>query len=187
MAWCCEAISHYLIHCWLRSISPNGITKQQWVHKSHFPLIYTCVTPQWNDNLLQNSVIVSISVTYWTSSELFKRFPSMLNNHVVFTVQYDTINVAPQWRQRKLNGWCPLGDILQQHAIPVKVQMHSHDSSRVATLFDTLLKVASQVSFDIGFLWWETDRVKLAGRVDGIVKLAIFLLQIISEYWIYNV
>ena len=31
MAWCLQATSHYLNHCWLRSISPYGITRPQWV------------------------------------------------------------------------------------------------------------------------------------------------------------
>ena len=30
MAWCRQATSHYLNRCWLRSISPNGITRPQW-------------------------------------------------------------------------------------------------------------------------------------------------------------
>ena len=31
MAWCCQATSHYMSHCWPRSISPQCITKPQWV------------------------------------------------------------------------------------------------------------------------------------------------------------
>ena len=31
MAWCHQAISHYLNQCWPRSISPYGITRPQWV------------------------------------------------------------------------------------------------------------------------------------------------------------
>ena len=32
MAWCHQAASHYLSQCWLRSISPYGVTKPQWVN-----------------------------------------------------------------------------------------------------------------------------------------------------------
>ena len=32
MAWCCQATSHYLSQCWLRSRSPHGITRPQWVN-----------------------------------------------------------------------------------------------------------------------------------------------------------
>ena len=31
MAWCRQATSHYLSQCWSRSMSPNGITRPQWV------------------------------------------------------------------------------------------------------------------------------------------------------------
>ena len=31
MAWCRQATSHYLSQCWPRSMSPNGITRLQWV------------------------------------------------------------------------------------------------------------------------------------------------------------
>ena len=31
MAWCRQATSHYLSQCWLRSLSPYGITRPQWV------------------------------------------------------------------------------------------------------------------------------------------------------------
>ena len=33
MAWCRQATSHYLSQCWPRSMSPNGITRPQWVNK----------------------------------------------------------------------------------------------------------------------------------------------------------
>ena len=32
MAWCRQATSHYLSHCWPRSMSPYGVTKPQWVN-----------------------------------------------------------------------------------------------------------------------------------------------------------
>ena len=44
MAWCCQAISHYLSQCWPRYLSPCGITRPQWVNtlrprqdSRHFP------------------------------------------------------------------------------------------------------------------------------------------------------
>ena len=30
MVWCGQAPSHYLSHCWPRSLSPYGVTRQQW-------------------------------------------------------------------------------------------------------------------------------------------------------------
>ena len=32
MAWCPQATSHYLSQCWLKSLSPYGITRPQWVN-----------------------------------------------------------------------------------------------------------------------------------------------------------
>ena len=32
MAWCRQATSHYLSQCWPRSMSPNGVTRLQWVN-----------------------------------------------------------------------------------------------------------------------------------------------------------
>ena len=32
MAWCRQATSHYLSHCWPRSMSPNVISRPQWVN-----------------------------------------------------------------------------------------------------------------------------------------------------------
>ena len=32
MAWCHQATSHYLSQCWLRSMSPFGVTRPQWVN-----------------------------------------------------------------------------------------------------------------------------------------------------------
>ena len=35
MAWCRQATIHYLSQCWPRSMSPNGVTRPQWVnHKA---------------------------------------------------------------------------------------------------------------------------------------------------------
>ena len=31
MAWCRQATSHYLSHCWPRPLSPYGVTRPQWV------------------------------------------------------------------------------------------------------------------------------------------------------------
>ena len=34
MAWCRQATSHYLSQCWLRYMSPYGVTRPQWVNSS---------------------------------------------------------------------------------------------------------------------------------------------------------
>ena len=37
MAWCRQATSYYLSQCWPRSMSPNGVTRPQWVNS--LPLV----------------------------------------------------------------------------------------------------------------------------------------------------
>ena len=51
MAWCRQATSHYLSQCWLRSLSPYGVTRPQWVN---------CL---WNGSLsiLYIPVVVAVS------------------------------------------------------------------------------------------------------------------------------
>ena len=44
MAWCRQATSHYLIQCWPRSMSPNGVTRPQWVNDE---LLTTHYLNQW--------------------------------------------------------------------------------------------------------------------------------------------
>ena len=34
MAWCCQAINHYLSQCWLTSMSLYGVTRPQWINDS---------------------------------------------------------------------------------------------------------------------------------------------------------
>ena len=43
MAWCCQVTSHYLSQCWPRSMTPNGVTRPQWV--KIVPLL------QWNPSV----------------------------------------------------------------------------------------------------------------------------------------
>ena len=35
MAWCHQTTSFYLSQCWSRSLSPNGVTRSQWVNTAH--------------------------------------------------------------------------------------------------------------------------------------------------------
>ena len=39
MAWCRQATSHYLSQCWPRSMSPNGVTRPQWVKSYTAPVL----------------------------------------------------------------------------------------------------------------------------------------------------
>ena len=39
MAWCRQATSHYLIHCWPRYMSTYGVTRPLWVNPVNFSII----------------------------------------------------------------------------------------------------------------------------------------------------
>ena len=43
MAWCRQATSHYLNQCWHRSMSPNGVTRPQWVNSQARLFVDDCL------------------------------------------------------------------------------------------------------------------------------------------------
>ena len=45
MAWCRQATSHYLSQCWPISMSPNGVTRPQWVKNKSISLHKTAASP----------------------------------------------------------------------------------------------------------------------------------------------
>ena len=54
MAWCRQATSHYLSRCWLRPVSPYGVTRPQWVKNLYTKYVYIYIyiyththTHQW--------------------------------------------------------------------------------------------------------------------------------------------
>ena len=61
MAWCRQATSHYLSQCWPRSMSPNGVTRPQWVNSSH-TYLYWCLR-----NFFCNCD-KSLALLYWPGS-----------------------------------------------------------------------------------------------------------------------
>ena len=74
MAWCRQATSHYLSQCWPSSMSPNGVTRSQWV-KILMRVWYCCflwvhkvdsrfAPSQWETALLCNDV------SHWLGASL---------------------------------------------------------------------------------------------------------------------
>ena len=45
MAWCRQATRNYLGQCWPRSMSPNGVTRPQWVDVEQYAISCWCRTP----------------------------------------------------------------------------------------------------------------------------------------------
>ena len=92
MAWCRQATSHYLNQCWLRSLSPYGVTRPQWVK-----VTTTSPRGQWV-NTDRFKVI-----TYQVVSSLFVMvsliLASYLCNHHRGDLQQKNPNKINKWSQ----------------------------------------------------------------------------------------
>ena len=54
MAWCRQAASHYLSQCWPRFMSPNGVTRPQWVKVTSLRGQWVCTLHDENlDHIIQ--------------------------------------------------------------------------------------------------------------------------------------
>ena len=57
MAWCHQATSHYLSQCWSRSMSPNGVTRPQWVNSLAYERCGRNFTKcAWTNGILSSAV-----------------------------------------------------------------------------------------------------------------------------------
>ena len=68
MAWCCQASSHYLSQYWPRSMSPNGVTRPQWVKISLMNLVHEYC--HWLQNCLHlifkcHLLIIGFLIRIW--------------------------------------------------------------------------------------------------------------------------
>ena len=66
MAWCPQATSHHLSQCWPRSMSPNGVTRPQWVNQHVWTTFkFTISTVIFNKMLGVNKILcVMIESSY---------------------------------------------------------------------------------------------------------------------------
>ena len=69
MAWCRQATSHYLSQCWPRSMSPNGISRPQWVN---------ILRPTRNDCNFANDLFkyIFLNENVWISINISLKFLS---------------------------------------------------------------------------------------------------------------
>ena len=70
MVWCRQATSHYLSQCWLRSMSPYGISRPQWVNtkmelQQNTLELCLCVDHRYQ-NSKQHAVCGTLSKTWWS-------------------------------------------------------------------------------------------------------------------------
>ena len=103
MAWCRQATSHYLTQCLPRSMSPNGVTRPQWVK-------LTCQLKQmswtkyfewieFKTNFGWICCIVAIHSTYL----LYKQFLQVVNEVLVLWVLFGIIRCEEGLK--KHNHW----------------------------------------------------------------------------------
>ena len=86
MAWCRQATSHYLNQCWPRSMSPNGVTRPQWVNKGSVQIT-------WRERLPAD----------WISYFQF----SIHNNPVRVNVTYQFSRRCRSFPALSHRSWCP--------------------------------------------------------------------------------
>ena len=85
MAWCRQATSHYLSQCWLRYLSPYGVTRPQWVKV------------KW-------SVINADSLIYGISTDPFQMFTEHKIKGPAYEITHYIYNVYHQYS----TNWGPL-------------------------------------------------------------------------------
>ena len=68
MAWCRQATSHYLSQCWPRSMSPNGVTRPQWVKCN---TMWSCY------NVVQYNMTLHMTLQ-WLGQNINKRLTDFL-------------------------------------------------------------------------------------------------------------
>ena len=63
MAWCHQATSHLLSHCWPKSISPYGIIRPQWVKRIR--VVTVLITDNANINEEVEDIDYKFDVQWW--------------------------------------------------------------------------------------------------------------------------
>ena len=73
MAWCRQATSHYLNQCWPRSMSPNGVTRPQWVNSGILPCHFSMTSGSdcLHFTCLYIMVIMTSKINAFTVVELY--------------------------------------------------------------------------------------------------------------------
>ena len=82
MAWCRQATSHYLSQCWLRSMSPNGVTGSQWVKETQIGVLVSIwiTVSRMNGN--------SQLLTHWGRDKMDAIFQTTFSNRFSWMQMY---------------------------------------------------------------------------------------------------
>ena len=75
MAWCHQAMSHYMSQCWPKSIFPDGITRPQWVNQWQLQLyihVYISCYSQHNVPVLRCGFhYIMIQQSQWSIQNIY--------------------------------------------------------------------------------------------------------------------
>ena len=85
MAWCRQATSHYLSQCWPRSMSPNGVTRRQWVKQPRWDTELRIFKDQFTGNITRIQLRVTVKYLY---QDTRTRIGTVAHNIIVLTNQY---------------------------------------------------------------------------------------------------
>ena len=106
MAWCRQARNHYLSQCWPRSMSPNGVTRPQWVKNIMHRRRKRCRKKVTSHDLVNiwssdNVMVLNVQFFRWqqyleTDSLLVDLFAIAFNS---FRISQDNMAVIPEARQ----------------------------------------------------------------------------------------
>ena len=97
MAWCRQATSHGLNQCWPRSMSPNAITRSQWVNCG----IYIAGSITWWIKILTNHINIQHFGVLHTDSGISKipchQFCNPKLLHTIPVMRYDWFGYASSY------------------------------------------------------------------------------------------
>ena len=139
MAWCRQATSHYLSQCWLRSMSPYGVTRPQLVNCITSPLcgvssnlIHQHSLETWSGiiylyGLWNNSIIDPEKLIFRLPGAIFKQILIVIWYLAYFLHNYLTKHA---WMPQDLKSLVQVMAWSHQHMVPVEyptATSHYHD------------------------------------------------------------
>ena len=78
MAWCRQATSHYMSQCWLRSLSPYGVTRPQWI--KHY-ILKLLLLPEANELIAKERYTMQKFRASW--ADIYICFSCSMSSEVV--------------------------------------------------------------------------------------------------------
>ena len=159
MAWCRQATSHYLSQCWPRSMSPNGVTRPQWVNMA-------ASRKAVDDNI----VIIDGLEPNWLSQGC----PSFLLQH--FWKVTDT--------ERQMGLWCQFPDTRQ--LVWFTIQAPEVNTASGQTFHSRIVTYCVCVYFSKQTFSWYISKLRVYTSVFWISNDKSFCFCFYSEQFVWS-